>query len=158
MTTSVADRKKLWSKAGGECSFKECKVRGEGLMEAHIVARQDGGPRAEPSLAKKDGDRYENLILLCPNHHYIVVDRDPEEWTVETLHRMKKIHEDEIATRGERLTEFQGSVEAKGTDADSVTGAKVTRPTRFGPGTSIRAKGERVRKITGLQIGSGADE
>jgi hypothetical protein len=41
---------------------------------AHITASSDGGPRPDLALSKKDRDRYENLILLCKNHHYGTVD------------------------------------------------------------------------------------
>ncbi len=68
-------------------------------MEAHIVAKGAGGPRADPSIPRRELDRYENLILLCPTHHHAVVDAEPEEWTVEKLRAMKTAHEEDIARR-----------------------------------------------------------
>jgi len=68
-------------------------------MEAHIVAKRKGGPRADPSMPKHELDRYENLILLCPTHHYAVVDAEPQKWTVDKLRAMKAQHEEDIARR-----------------------------------------------------------
>ena len=98
MAVSVSDRKKLHGRAGGECSFLECHER-RGLQEAHIIAKEGGGPRADPSIPKQELDKYENRILLCPTHHHAVVDAEPEEWTVEKLRAMKTEHEQDIARR-----------------------------------------------------------
>jgi hypothetical protein len=94
---SVAHRRRLHDRAGGECSFPGCH-EGQVLEEAHIVAREPGGPRADPSIPRRELDRYDNLILLCPTHH-AVVDVEPEEWTVEKLRAMKTAHEDDVARR-----------------------------------------------------------
>ncbi len=76
MAISVADRKKLHGRAGGECSFPECQDR-RGLQEAHIIAKEAGGPRADQSIPKQKLDKYDNVILLCPTHHHAVVDAEP---------------------------------------------------------------------------------
>jgi hypothetical protein len=70
---------------------------------------------------------------------------------------MKQAHEEAIARRGARMTEFEGKVHAEARGGESVTGVKTTRPTRFLSGTEITAKGEGVRKVTGLHIGGDED-
>lgn len=97
MAISVADRKKLHDRAGGECSFPDCGER-QGLQEAHIVAKEDGGPRADLSMPKAERDKYDNRIMLCPTHH-VVIDKQEQEWPVEKLLAMKSAHEQDVAQR-----------------------------------------------------------
>ncbi|MCO6449425.1 MAG: HNH endonuclease [Caldilineales bacterium] len=60
--------------------------------ECHIVARQEGGPRGEESLPVDRRDDYNNLILLCKNHHK-QVDDQRNDYTVKKLQYLKKQHE-----------------------------------------------------------------
>jgi hypothetical protein len=94
----------LWGRAGCRCSYASCRI--ELLHEdkteqdnltsigeiCHIVAKHGGGSRADTSMKPKERNSYENLILLCRNHHR-VVDSQVEKYTVEFLHQMKKEHE-----------------------------------------------------------------
>ena len=59
---------------------------------AHIVADSESGPRGNSPLKSEQRDRYENLILLCPNHHTLI-DRDEDAFPVELLHAYKSEHE-----------------------------------------------------------------
>ena len=61
---------------------------------AHIIAKRPNGPRGCES--QEEDNSYDNLILLCPNHHAIV-DKDPDTYTEECLREMKKRAEDNIA-------------------------------------------------------------
>lgn len=63
----------------------------------HIHAASAGGPRYDPaqSAAKRHG--YDNLILLCANHH-TVIDSDIEAYSVERLVKMKADHEHTATT------------------------------------------------------------
>lgn len=70
----------LWGRAAGRCAVPSCRIElyadatdydpiviiGE---IAHIEASSDSGPRANKTLAKKERDEYDNLILLCQNCH-----------------------------------------------------------------------------------------
>lgn len=64
-------------------------MRGE---MAHVVASSDEGPRGDPSVPAGDRNKYENLILLCPNHHE-EVDGEEERFTADVLREMKARHE-----------------------------------------------------------------
>src|SRR5215471_4404970 len=93
----------LWAKAAGMCSHPDCKTRlvvaatekdeaakiGEA---AHIVARVKDGPRGLERVAGEELDRYDNLVLLCANHH-TMVDAQPDTYPVETLRTWKAEHE-----------------------------------------------------------------
>ena len=82
-----ADRALLWSRSGGYCCFPNCSVmcvleatNGDPSVTigqiAHIEARSNFGPRANPSLSDRERNLYANLILLCPTHHRLVDARD----------------------------------------------------------------------------------
>ena len=60
---------------------------------AHIIARQPKGRRGVPSGGS---NAYENLILLCPNHH-TEIDKAPEgTFPVSMLHQWKDDHEQRV--------------------------------------------------------------
>ena len=95
----------LWAHSANRCYFPDCDfVCVEEAIDvasprvsshiAHIVARNDGGPRADPSMSQKERNAHPNLILLCPNHHG-VVDGDEEKYTVQVLHRWKRSREEQ---------------------------------------------------------------
>jgi hypothetical protein len=58
----------------------------------HIRAASSGGPRYDPSQTATQRHSYDNLILLCANHH-TVIDADVEAYTVARLLKMKADHE-----------------------------------------------------------------
>lgn len=98
------DIKLLWGLAAARCAYMvkcriECVAEATGKDRAavlgkiaHIVAHSDSGPRADPSYPKELRDRYENLILLCGNHHD-VVDVQENTYTVGDLRGWKSEHE-----------------------------------------------------------------
>jgi hypothetical protein len=95
----AADRALLWWHSGGMCCFPDCAVIC--VIEAtatspsaiigqiaHIKARSDAGPRADPSLSDRERNAYSNLILFCPTHHTLV-DVRPNNYTADTLGEWK---------------------------------------------------------------------
>lgn len=103
MAISVTDVKKLWGLAAGRCSRPACNedcikfINNEATVlgeMAHVIAKQPSGPRG---VAMGGDDTYENLILLCPNHH-AEIDKAPEgSFTVEVLLDWKAKHEANIS-------------------------------------------------------------
>ncbi len=107
------EKNMLWAKSGNRCAFPNCPER---LVQeqneqddrattgeiAHIYGRSAKGPRPAPQeFPRSHLNRYENLILLCPNHHK-TIDRQPETYTVEALLKMKESHERWITERRHR--------------------------------------------------------
>lgn len=100
---SERDVKLLWGRAAARCSFPGCPIKltqdkksasdsfplGE---QAHIVGESDAAPRGKSNLTTEERDSYFNRILLCPTHH-TMVDKNPEDYTVERLHLFKDQHE-----------------------------------------------------------------
>lgn len=92
----------LWGRFGNKCAFPKCEkiliedktdTDNESLIgeEAHIVAKHSNGPRGKSYLTSGERDSYDNLILLCKNHHKIIDDQ-PNKYTVDFLHKIKKEH------------------------------------------------------------------
>ena len=103
MSISQSDIKLLWGRAAGMCSFPGCGTKltqdkklatdsfplGE---QAHIIGLTKASPRGKSNLTRKERNSYFNLILLCPNHHTLI-DKDPDDYTIEKLHYFKDQHE-----------------------------------------------------------------
>ncbi|SCD64567.1 HNH endonuclease signature motif containing protein [Streptomyces sp. PpalLS-921] len=112
-TIKDVDRKLLWVKSGDKCAFTGCHqeltvnvsesserrklvIIGE---EAHIVAKEDDGPRGDPSMPSVERNSHENLLLLCPTHHTLIDKEKGANFSVETLLEMKRIHEESVAAQ-----------------------------------------------------------
>ena len=106
------DRKHLWAKSGNRCAI--CKQElflpnksnedfnvGE---ECHIVSSQVNGPRHIDNY--QDYDSYENLILLCRNHHKEIDDKSNISiYPIEKLHQIKDKHEKWVSESAKTIVE-----------------------------------------------------
>lgn len=87
----------LFAKSGNCCAFPGCKNRiinnkNQLIGEVcHIEAAEEGGERYNPNQTDEERRHYDNLILLCHEHH--VETNDIQEYTVNKLKNMKKVHE-----------------------------------------------------------------
>ncbi len=100
MNIKDKDRKQLWAKSGNQCAI--CKKElfhanedgkdfniGE---ECHIISKKPDGPRHIPNM--NNYDTYDNLILLCCEHHKEIDDKNNVAfYTIERLHQIKEEHE-----------------------------------------------------------------
>lgn len=101
MPLSAKTRKLLWGKSGNKCSI--CKrelsieigvdlnntILGE---ECHMVSPKQNGPRHDSCFPNKKLNLYDNLLLLCSEHHKIV-DENEQEFPVKKLKEIKTKHE-----------------------------------------------------------------
>ena len=103
MGISLKTHKMLWGRAGNRCAKPDCRIElvmdssetdDESLIgeECHIIARKPDGPRGDVSFPEEKIDKYENLILMCSNHHKLIDDQTTT-YTAEKLREIKKIHE-----------------------------------------------------------------
>lgn len=126
LTESASERRKLHQRSGNRCAFTGCQriltedeTSEDPLIAlrqiAHIVAQKQSGPRGDSPLTGEERDSYENLILLCNDHHYIV-DSQPHTYTVERLLGMKRVHEQwvEDTLGASKLPDIQDLVEFPG--------------------------------------------
>lgn len=93
----------LWGRSGNRCAMPECRIElvmdmsetdDESLIgeECHIIAKKPKGPRGDKNYPVNKIDKYDNLILMCRNHHKII-DDNPSNYPVEDLKALKYDHE-----------------------------------------------------------------
>ena len=92
------DIKKLFALSLNQCAFPNCinsiiSLKDEMIGEiCHIKAKNKEGPRFDRTQTNVERHGFDNLILLCRNHHKIVDDQ-PNKYTVEWLKTIKQNHE-----------------------------------------------------------------
>lgn len=98
MSISTSIIKRLYATSGNTCSFPVCKEvlvdkNGVHIGEiAHIEAEKPGGARYNSNQSGTERFGYENLILVCPNHHTLI-DKDSYKYSVNVLKEIKANHE-----------------------------------------------------------------
>lgn len=89
--------KRLFAKSGNICAFPGCDnaiVNKEGTVIGeicHIEGAEELGERYNPHSTDEERRSYENLILLCRNHH--TETNDVAKYPVAVLRKMKLKHE-----------------------------------------------------------------
>ena len=103
MSASYQTKLLLAFRSGDICAFPKCQcnltldsnsgndssIMGEA---AHISGENIGAARYNQLMSDDERNHYKNLIYLCRNHH-CQIDRQPEDFSVETLLKIKKEHE-----------------------------------------------------------------
>lgn len=97
---SLPTKKALYNLSNTQCSFPGC-TQSIAVFETpvadptivanacHIRGRRPGSARWDPDYPEDRLDHFDNLILLCPNHHKRV-DSNPERFPVEELLSWKR--------------------------------------------------------------------
>lgn len=89
--------KRLFGLSGNQCAYPGCQstlVNKRNALDSnicHIEAANTGGERYNSLMTDPERADYENLILLCRQHHDIT--NDVDKYTVATLKAMKNDHE-----------------------------------------------------------------
>ncbi|MEK7990390.1 MAG: ABC-three component system protein [Thiotrichaceae bacterium] len=92
--------KRLFGLSGNQCAFPRCTklmVNASNAKDSnicHIEAANEKGERYNPNMTDKQRADYENLILLCPQHHDET--NNEEKYTVDVLKEMKRNHESKL--------------------------------------------------------------
>ncbi len=96
---SDATKKKLFALSGNQCCYPGCnervyKLEDEALLGeiCHIKAVNPTGARYDPELPEEQVNTYDNLIILCPNHHTII-DKNEGKYSAQILKSWKEEHE-----------------------------------------------------------------
>lgn len=93
---SERDVKRLFALSGNRCAFPKCEAaiaEGTSLVGeiCHIKADKPGGPRYDIAQTEAQRQAFENILLMCANHHKVIDDEDA--YSVERLLKMKSEHE-----------------------------------------------------------------
>ena len=90
--------KRLYKLSKNQCAFPGCGVTFVSPKDetnisniCHIETAEKGGERYNPNSNDEERKSFENLILLCPNHHKVT--GDVQKYTVEVFCEMKRTHE-----------------------------------------------------------------
>lgn len=102
MAINTRTRIMIWGAAGSVCAKPGCgkilitesEAGNRSLVGevAHIISPKPDGPRHDLQFPKENFDSYENLLLLCQEHHKLVDDH-PTEYVATELRRWKEEHE-----------------------------------------------------------------
>lgn len=95
--------KLLWSRSAGRCNYPDCRIECTRIGNihdpsvvlgemAHIVGHSPMGPRGDALYPSRLLNEYDNLLLLCANHH-LIVDGQVNSFTKEILRVWKNDHE-----------------------------------------------------------------
>lgn len=124
-TRSYRDRdlKLLWGLAAARCSNPNCRkplIREATEHDPHAVlgkiahindfSPSPGSPRSDPSLTAQELNAYENLILLCGDHHD-EIDKQKKTFPKETLLKWKREHEAWVFSRLQQIVPTIGFAE-----------------------------------------------
>ncbi|HFG6814738.1 hypothetical protein U2E65_06420 [Acinetobacter baumannii] len=98
--------RRLYSLSGNLCAFNHRGVVCNNLLfdlggqfigqVCHIEAANKKGQRFNPSMTNEERRDFENLILLCSNHH--IITNDVNEYSVNVLKNMKAAHEQKFSS------------------------------------------------------------
>lgn len=89
--------KRIFALSGNQCAFTGCTrslVDEHGNLFAeicHIEAAEPNGERYNPQQTDEERRSFENLILMCANHH--IETNNIQIWHVEKLKKLKEDHE-----------------------------------------------------------------
>jgi hypothetical protein len=83
-------------------SWKQVKAR-----MCHIRGEAPGSARFDESMTDEERRSYENIILMCPNHHSVIDECEPERFTVAILEEMKRVAEQRSEPFEQWTTESQ---------------------------------------------------
>lgn len=89
--------RRLYLLSGNQCAFPGCNhpiiiEGGKYVSElCHICGAEEGGERFNPSQSNEDRRQFENLMLMCHDHH--VITNDVVAYPAERLREMKADHE-----------------------------------------------------------------
>jgi hypothetical protein len=152
---TIVTVKRLFAESANICAFPKCSaavIDGKTVVGevCHIKAAKPGGPRYDASQTAEQRHGYDNLILLCGNHH-TVIDSDEEAYTVQRLLKMKNDHirrgpsmSDEFVSRAAGLlinNSVKTSNQSGGIAAQSVIIQNYLSPSEAAPIPAISPKG-----------------
>ena len=91
--------KRLFALSCNACSFDRCEQKLADLEWDHVMAEishirglNPGSARYDASLSASEANSFENLIILCPNHHKQIDVLEPLRYSAEDLEGMKERH------------------------------------------------------------------
>lgn len=146
MSISDKVRKELWSKSGNKCALCHTDLFRDGENgsynigeECHIISEKPNGPRHKDGI--DDYDTYNNLILLCKNHHRAIDDPvNLTKYSIGYLIDKKSEHEKWVS---QRLLEKNSNILSlikNGNELVSILGVGIVRTFNDNPNSIEEAE------------------
>lgn len=107
--------KKLFGLSGNICAYSTCNqelITSDNIILAdicHIEGGEQDSPRYNPKLILEQLNDFDNLILMCKNHHKMI-DSDETKYTVIELKNIKMNHEDKNKNKPFEITTSQTQI------------------------------------------------
>lgn len=110
--------RKLFAVSRNQCAFPECttpivdNATGTILAEVcHIHAQKIGGPRYDENQSAEDRHGFDNLVLMCRNHHKVIDDQNNlKAFNPTYLKQIKREHETASSLSESELPELTDSL------------------------------------------------
>lgn len=111
LAPKIATVRALFARSGNQCAFPGCthpmvnaKQKFVGQI-CHIEAAMPEGERYNTQQSDEDRRAYDNLLLLCYQHH--IETDDTDEYTVERLQQIKRDHESKFLKSDFKIDESE---------------------------------------------------
>lgn len=126
-------RNELWSKSGNKCAICNIDLFRNGLEGSynigeicHIISERPNGPRYQDGI--NDYDSFNNLIILCRNHHKEIDDpANITKYSIEALQDIKQKHEEWVSQRLLKDRNNSLSLIKNGNELVSILGAGIVK-------------------------------
>ena len=92
---------------------------------AHIKGEKPGSARYDPDQSEKERQCVDNLMLLCPNHHKLIDDLEPDAYPVAMLVKMRDQHVERAQDACWRPSEAEQTAFAREAIEDAVRAASM---------------------------------
>ena len=160
--------KTLFALSGNVCAYPRCEehLTHPGWKQVqgrvcHIKGENTGSTRYDPTQSDEERHGFSNLILLCPNHHNLIDDLEPDAHPVELLLEIKEkalqahgrdgkwTTDAEVATFAMlALVVYRGGGGGDTVAAEGQVGADVRADAGVGTGTGEAFGGEASHVVT----------
>ena len=137
--------RKLYLYSGNLCAFPDCDrvmINQDGVMTGricHIQAAEPGGKRFNKKMTNEERRGFENLVLMCGDHHTII-DSNSDKFSTKRIKEIKSKHEAKFSEIGSTLkrsftSQFEDNTDSIETTRPSQLSKFLKHfPSNFGPG------------------------
>jgi hypothetical protein len=134
LTPRAEVTRRLYLASGNRCAYPQCEqalMGADGILVGEIAHIEGALPDSARFRRKMSNDLrrgYENLLLLCRNHH-VTIDRDADYWTVARLRDLKRSHESIYTAAVDQLRRQVGDITEGVTFTPASNGLAILDPT-----------------------------
>lgn len=119
MSVSEKTKKIIWGQFAGKCAICKINVTYQNMHKnhsifgevAHIIGEKKTSARYDENIPLEKRNHPDNLMLLCANHHTIIDKKENiDEYSVETLKKIKNSHLSWLKQQLEKTEAFTANI------------------------------------------------